>query len=260
VKNAAKSTLTELRARRTFGAERWREVKRLGKLPSYSSGKSGLLGFEAEYCHPQSFAGIYHQIYVHGAYRFEPGRPDPVILDCGANVGVSVAWFKQTWPASQITAFEADPVIAGVLRRNIQAGGFRDVAVVDQAVWIADEIVSFAIEGGDAGRLGESHTQVPATRLRDWLNEPVDLLKLDIEGAEIEVIPDCADALANVKAIVLEYHSLVGQPQRLGSMLEVLEDAGFRVWIKDEWIPTYPLVSDETRAGMDMRLNVFARR
>jgi Methyltransferase FkbM domain len=138
-------------------------------------------------------------------------------------------------------------------------GRFRDVTVVDKAVWFPKGILSFASEGGDVGRLGEDSTEVTATRLRDWLTEPIDLLKLDIEGAEVEVT---RTAPTQCRASPASRWSTTrfGKPQRLGATLEVPHEAGFRVWIRHEWVPAHRLLSEEHRVGIDMRLNIFARR
>ncbi len=52
---------------------------------------------------------------------------------------------------------------------------------------------------------------VGAVRLRDLLTEPVDLLKMDIEGAAVDVLMDCADRLLLIKRLVVEYQFFEGQ-------------------------------------------------
>ena len=49
------------------------------------------------------------------------------------------------------------------------------------------------------------------------------MLKMDIEGAETDVIADCHDALANVHNVFIEYHSYVDHPQGLASIINTLE-------------------------------------
>src|SRR5205823_5454374 len=68
--------------------------------------------------------------------------------------------------------------------------------------------------------------QVPAVRLADRLaRERIDLLKLDIEGAEAAVLEDCAPYLGNVQALLLEVHEFNPAQRRVRSLLEILERA-----------------------------------
>jgi len=102
---------------------------------------------------------------------------------------------------------------------------------------------------------------VRAVRLRSYLaNEPVDLLKIDIEGAETLVLEDCADLLPNVERLFVEYHSFEGRPQTLHQLLAVLSNAGFRVYVAAVDGSTQSFVRQARYLGMDMQLNVFATR
>ena len=68
---------------------------------------------------------------------------------------------------------------------------------------------------------------VPSVRLRDWLAEPIDLLKLDIEGAELAVLEDCRDRLCNVRAMCVEVHESNPGERKTGAMFDLLTAAGF---------------------------------
>src|ERR1700741_4710485 len=78
--------------------------------------------------------------------------------------------------------------------------------------------------------------------MRDWLNEPIDLLKLDIEGAEFDVLKDCDDRLSIVKCLFVEYHSFASQRQRLPELFAMLRDAGFRVHVQKDYFRASPLL------------------
>ncbi len=73
---------------------------------------------------------------------------------------------------------------------------------------------------------------VSAIRLYDLLDKEIDFLKIDIEGAEIEVLKDCEDRLKNVVNIFVEYHSNPNDKQELDAVLSILTNAGFRYDIK----------------------------
>ena len=65
----------------------------------------------------------------------------------------------------------------------------------------ASVLVSTALTAVSCDRLG-----------RDYLTEPVDFLKMNIEGVEWEVLADSEDLLRQVREIVIEYHHLSLQP------------------------------------------------
>jgi hypothetical protein len=102
-------------------------------------------------------------------------------------------------------------------------------------------------------------------RLERWEGEllgdgPVDLLKMDIEGAECDVLAGQDAALARVKRVFVEYHSYAKKPQRLDELLALFRRAGFRVQIHPELISPRPFVARADEDGMDHRLNIYAWR
>jgi len=203
----------------------------------------------------------HHAIFVEGQYSFPTTSFSPRIIDGGANIGLACIYWKQRWPQAQVTAFEADPSIASVLRANLSAAGIVDVEVVESALSDKEGTLRFQRDGGDAGRLSEGgDLEVSAVRLRPYLRQPVDLLKLDIEGAETDVLLDCADMLDNVARIFVEYHSLVGTPQQLGELHDLLASSGFRLHVKTEYCSPQPFWKVIDLLGMDSQLNVWAVR
>jgi FkbM family methyltransferase len=188
-----------------------------------------------------------------------------VILDCGANTGLASLYFATCSPQARIVAFEPDPalyqIFYGNLTRNHLVGR---VEAVNAALWAGEaQTVSFASDGADAGHVesgGTGSIHVPAARLSHYLTQPVGLLKMDIEGAELDVLRDSSDLLSNVQQIVLEHHSYTGQPQRLGELMAVLEGAGFRLQINNahHWIN--PLVHVPQIDRFDQLLMVYGYR
>ncbi len=214
-----------------------------------------------------SCASAYVQILEAGVYRFTSDRDAPRILDCGANIGLAVLYWKRLYPRSRIIAFEPDPGAFAALERNCRQWGFDDVELIPKAVWTEDGEMTFWVQGADGGRLidqvdsgQEGCISVPTVRLRSFLEEPVQLLKLDIEGAEADVLLDCSRHLQQVDNLFVEYHSFLGKRQRLGEIVAVLQEAGFRLHIQPELVSAQPLVERGANEGMDQRLNLFAYR
>jgi FkbM family methyltransferase len=242
----------------------WR-LRRAGWHERYQAGKIRFFGADFSYVDATSLLAGLREIYIDECYKFKASNQEPRIIDCGANIGLSVFYFKHLYPLAKILAIEADPVICGKLRANVTSAAFSDVDVRNRAVWIANEPVEFRTEGGFSGRVtlpGDvaSVIRVDGARLRDLLDEPVDLLKIDIEGAENQVIADCADRLRNVSSLFLEYHSHQHAPQQLDEILRALKDSGFRYYIREAFVPRHPLVRQYALDGMDLQLNIYGIR
>lgn len=241
---------------------KWRALRRLQKLPRYSPAKTDILGTEIELVDAASFRFMHDEIFVREIYRFEADTDSPVILDCGANIGLSVLYFKQLYPTSRIIAFEPDPEVFRSLVNNVSAFGLSNVELHPKAVWSANTTLRFEIEGADAGKIGNSRNaiRIEAVRLKDWLQSPIDLLKLDVEGAEYDVLIDCASCLRHVRHLFVEYHSFVSKPQRITEICALLRDAGFRLFIESAVSVKHPFQSRPVYLGMDLQLNIFAVR
>jgi FkbM family methyltransferase len=245
----------------------WQEMKRLRRLPRRQAATTTLLGRPLDLVDAPTFLMGIEEILRQELYRFDSRRPNPVILDGGANIGLATLYWKQLYPAARIRAFEPDPTIYQALKRNLCEWGLRDIEAIGAALWTAQGQMSFWSEGSYAGRLvpdpgvsGDSCVTVATVRLRDYLSGPVDLLKLDIEGAETDVLLDCADCLEGVEHLFVQYHSLVGQQQRLDDLLSVLRSAGFRVYLQPHVLLPRPFVTRRIMLGLDQTLNIFARR
>lgn len=234
-----------------------RELQRLWTLPDYQAGETTLVAPSLNFTFGRSVVMQYRAIFEERVYDFSPGHDSPIIIDCGANIGLAIRYWQGRWPGARIIAYEADPKICAVLRRNVTGA-----EIVEAAVWTKDTKLTFASEGGDAGRIGSGDLEVPAIRLRDRLRrEPhIDLLKLDIEGAETEVLLDCGQDLGGVERIFVEYHSFTHHRQSLPDLLALLREAGYRVQVKHEWASPEPFKHQPEQYGMDLQLDIWAYR
>lgn len=240
----------------------YREVARIRRLPRNSPGVTDLVGTPVQFSHAASFLAQYQGIFVDRDYDFRCSR-EPCIVDGGANIGMALLFWKTKWPRARVTAFEADPKIAAIARANLDSAGIRDVDLIEAALSDQEGSVSFSPDGSVGGRVSTSGViGVPAVRLSPYLTGgSVDLLKLDIEGAETVVLMEAEHQLEAVKRIFVEYHSMIGERQTLVELLTILRDNGFRVAIRHERAPLRPFLGfDETAPGMDLQLNIWAAR
>jgi FkbM family methyltransferase len=244
--------------------KRSRHLQRLRSFPRYQPTTTHIFGRPFDVADSASFISTFRQIFEDQIYRFSARNQQPYILDCGANIGLSVVYFKQLYSQSTIVAFEPDKEIFDILSRNVRNFGYDDVELVNRAVWNCATDLNFTSDGADGGRLSVVSDKpdhvVKSIRLKDYLNRKVDLLKLDIEGAETVVLTDCAGQLSNVDALFVEYHSFDKQPQTLHTLLSILAQSGFRIHIQAPMPASQPFIKCNPEMGMDMQLNVFAYR
>lgn len=240
-----------------------RETVRLETLSRFELTETTFLGRRLVVPDACSYLASRHEIFGKGVYRFTCQTRSPRIVDCGANIGMSVIFFKTEHPGAIVTAFEPDPNLFSVLETNLRAFGFTDVKLEQKAVWTSDGKISFHQEGGHSGRIAdgkEGGVTVRAARLRDLLTERVDFLKIDVEGFENDLLSDCQDCLANVNKLFVEYHSRVDQPQTLDKLLNLLSSAGFRYDIKEEFGSPHPFMEVHSQVGFDLQLSISCYR
>ena len=210
---------------------------------------------------PPSFAWQIKEIFMEECYRFKSLTNNPLILDLGANIGTSVLWFKHNYPNSRIIAYEASKDIFEILSNNVNG---IDVTLENKAIWISDELLSFHADGADAGSLvdsNDSNSTVQGVRLKtilEDLTEPVEFLKMDIEGAETKVIEDCRSVLGKANNIFIEYHSFKNHPQSLGRILSILSENCFRYYLKEVNFKRSPFLRTENEDLMDCQVEIYA--
>ena len=198
-------------------------------------------------------------------YRFATIEDTPKIIDCGARIGLNTCYFKHIYPKSEILAFEPDPMVFEVLKRNCASWGAHDIRLIPKAVWTCETTLPFHGDGKASGRIdveavGEEIPRVPTCRLRDYLTERVDLLRLDIQSAEVDVLVDCADFLGNVQYLAVDYHSVFNRAQRLDELTHLLSQAGFRMNFLATPQSDRPFLYRGLEGGIDAQLHIFAFR
>lgn len=210
-----------------------------------------------------SFLSAYEEIFVEEIYAFNSDTESPIILDCGSNIGLSIFYFKSIYPSSKIYAFEPDPEIFRVLEENISNNDISNVELINKAIWSSETTLQFSSEGADGGRINTGNDTnlvfIETVKLSEYLRraDKVDFLKIDIEGAEVEVINECIGFLKDLKFVFIEFHSFSSKKQFLGHLISLLEGVGFRIHIHPPFISKRPFLGVSENLGMDMQLNLF---
>ena len=206
-------------------------------------GSVDVAGFHIDYPNQSHAVFLVHEVFVNGEYLFHTTATRPRIVDCGANIGISVLFFKALYPAAEIVAFEPDPVAFECLTHTIESNQLQSVAVEQAAVTEHGGTVTLYRPRSDPGSLvasidpawgGSEGEPVRAVRLSDYITAPVDFLKIDIEGAEPGVVRDLVNggAIKWIRETAIEYHHREPQADALERMAEALRAAGFE---EDDW-------------------------
>jgi len=218
------------------------------------------------YRNAQELLHGFDEIFIQELYKIELGA-DCYIIDCGANIGLSVIYLKQLLPTATILAFEPDDQNFSLLSRNVSSFRFDNVELKNEAVWIENTTIGFTNEGSMSSKLDQNGTaskKIKASRLKDFLTKKVDFLKIDIEGAEYVVIKDVQEELFNVQNLFLEYHGTFDQNRELVEIFNILSGSGFRFYIKEATpvykSPFFDSFQKSEKKDWDIQLNIFCFR
>jgi FkbM family methyltransferase len=171
-------------------------------------------------------------------------RPGMVFYDLGANIGFfSLLAARLVGVTGKVFSFEPDPEIASRLLRNIERNGFENVKVVEAGIWSVTGPVNFVasdVSSPDRGvgkfvanEGGPKGTMTQCVALDEFVRyaPPPDVIKCDVEGAEVEVFRGAEKLLASHHPLILcELHSHANETflrehfSRLGYVLKSVDE------------------------------------
>jgi len=175
------------------------------------------------------------------------------VLDLGGNVGLFALYAHTLFPDASIVSFEPDPDNAGVLSRTLRANDLpwlmieacaatqdgmvefassyhlsRSGPVTDDALEAKQERIATALPFLAGTALLKTHHRVLPSRDVFPYAAEADLVKIDIEGAEWEILRDPRFAELDAAAVVLEYHPAYGRgSDGEATVRRALEAAGY---------------------------------
>jgi FkbM family methyltransferase len=156
---------------------------------------------------------IFYQVFYHRQYYLEQllSIKAKYILDAGANIGLATLYFSTLYPTANILALEPEEENFQLLLNNTKM--YPNVTSIEAALWGKDE--NIAIQNPDslaASFIVESKTDalVPGLTVDTLLKKnnwgQIDILKMDIEGAEKEIFSADTNWLKKVKVLIIELH------------------------------------------------------
>lgn len=153
---------------------------------------------------------LFFEVFAAGCYRKLTNPCDGVIADLGANIGAfTLDWVRRN-PRAHVHAYEPDPETCAVLRENLAANALESrVTVWNDAVARTDGPLAFERSSLSlSSRIGDGALSVTGVSLATVLERAgaLDLIKIDVEGAEADVLEGGAPVLPRVPQLIGEYH------------------------------------------------------
>ena len=183
---------------------------------------------------------VFKKIFIDREYRLPFDARPGTILDLGANTGLATLFFRTQFPEAHIVAVEPDLANFAMLQRHL--GGLPGVEIIQAAVWSHDGeitltdpgIGSWAMRVEETSRDPGGQCQVAAlsmpSLLKHFPDGRVDLLKMDVEGAEKEVFETSVAWIQNIDAIVIELHDRY-KPGCSRAVFTAIASLPFEKWI-----------------------------
>lgn len=188
------------------------------------------------YENSEEYHHLKQEIFTQDLYYFESENPTPVIIDAGAYIGLSTLYFKYLFPAAQIIAIEPNPSAVQILETNIFENQISGVTIIQAA--LSDSQLPTTLhrdanpekwhsaasihKGAWTGTQKSEIIETKAHLLSEFITQPIDFLKLDIEGAEQSVLKASQESLSLIKEMHIEFHPHTSQ--KLETIMQILEE------------------------------------
>ncbi len=181
---------------------------------------------------------VFRQIFVNKEYDIDIDYPE-LIVDAGAHIGLASAYFANKYPESKIISIEPEESNFKLLEKNVEK--YSNVYPIKAGLWSHESNLTiknkeskkwgFNVEEG-RGEAGIDSISVGSI-LEMTDKKQIDVLKLDIEGAEREVFEKSSSWIGDVKTIIVELHERYA-PGCTKEMEEAIRDCEFRKDVKGE--------------------------
>jgi FkbM family methyltransferase len=214
------------------------------RLLDFDNSTIKVVDFKVNVGHFEDFFWTFMDVFVRESYLFLAENESPVIIDGGGNIGLSTLYFKWRYPNSKIIVFEPHPDSFKFLQKNISLNNLQDIKAYNIA--LSDKKGAISLFGTKRaativkGFLGKKDKQnkdfrdnevlVETDKLSDYIKDSkIDLLKLDIEGAESIVLSELSlsGKIFNIKKIIMEFHYRSGGQNKLSSLIQILNKSNF---------------------------------
>lgn len=202
--------------------------------------------YEIWYENTDEFYELKKEIFGENCYYIELEKEDPVIVDLGAHIGMTVIYFKMLFPKARVIAFEPISSNYELLQKNIAENQLDDVETyqivvapksgilriqepVGEGAWKSGAGI---IPRGWKGIQTNQEIKVEAVGIQEVISQRIDIMKMDIEGMEYEVIRNMGPNIRNIKNLLIEVHPR--KDHRIEEIQKILTQNGFKLEINKD--------------------------
>jgi FkbM family methyltransferase len=129
------------------------------------------------------------------------------IIDAGANCGDSTCWFLSRYPQARVIALEPDSSNFEILRRNTSLYGTR-ADCRQAALWATrSKLACVGAASTDVRMVVDESGPIHGLTPEELVNDGVDIFKIDIEGAEVDLFSRPCHWLRRCRLVFVDVHS-----------------------------------------------------
>jgi len=170
------------------------------------------------------------------------------IIDVGGHIGTySIPFAKKIGKLGRVFTFEGNPNNFALLEKNITINGMRSIIQAFNAVVSQDEASKFEMELPDGGNSGMYYfssvvrtiaKKTPVINIDNWFNglskkPKVNLIKIDVEGAEVEILRSCEKLIKKFKPILyieISQEALKRFDHSIDDLHQILSKEGYQYY------------------------------
>ncbi len=182
-----------------------------------------------------------------------------VAFDCGAHHGRnSVLLAKWVGDEGKVIAFEPSPGNVRIVRRNIELNGLKNLVCEPKAIGSAPGMMRMTDESNSRiTAVRDLGVQVEVIALDQYVDQKPTLLKIDVEGFEVEVLKGARAVLAQHPKLILEIHTktLANFHTSVDELLSLLDRDAYDFWI--QWDSSEPPQPYNMRDPITKRVHLF---
>jgi len=169
---------------------------------------------------PSSDVPTFKQVFINKEYNFQVEKEPAVIIDAGANIGLASIYFANNYPNAKIIAIEPEKNNYEILKIN--TAQYPNITPVQAALWNKNEVINLidpglgnwgfmtemkgASEDASANACHPVEGMTVGRIMDEYRLDKIDILKIDIEGAEKEVFSDASSWINKADSLIVELH------------------------------------------------------
>lgn len=215
-------------------------------------GRKGILhfksGFSLQVLCPLDLL-VAAEVILLDCYQIKNRPPPKRVIDVGGALGEFGLFVAHRFRSAQVAIFEPSPASFELLEQNAALNRLDNISLHQACVGL-EPTYDFPASSSPQNSIltGEINcVQVPGIRLEEFIDQEVDILKVDTEGFEIPVLMSAGSRLERVHRVCLEYHEPIVPGQRR-ALEQLLSEAGFVVTtLPDRFNPAFGLIFASNR-------------